>query len=112
MVKSHTWKIGKKGQNNGVIFLVSQKERRAVLEKGSGLRADLTYDQVNNIMQTQVAPQLEQDKFDGGIVNGAQAIIQILENKSEDSISFFQIVMLILATAVFLYLVKVLWSIY
>lgn len=106
----NTWKIGKKGQNNGVIFLASKKERRTALEKGSGLRSDLTYNQAADIIQTQVAPQLEQNEFDEGIVNGAQAIIQILEDKSDDSLSFLQIVMLIGMAAAWFYLVKALWG--
>lgn len=81
LVLFNTWKIGKKGQNNGVIFLASKKERRAALEKGSGLRSDLTYDQVDNIIQTQINPYLEQRDFDGGIVNGTETVLQILENE-------------------------------
>ena len=106
----NTWKIGKRGQNNGVIFLASKKEGRAAIEKGSGLRSDLTYEQIDNIIQTQITPQLEQGNFDTGIVNGAQAMIQILENKSEDSISFFQIVLLILGAVIWAYIAKTLWK--
>ncbi|WP_299406473.1 YgcG family protein [Acaryochloris sp. IP29b_bin.148] len=107
----NTWKIGKRGQNNGVVFLASKQEGRAAVEKGSGLRSDLTYEQVNNIIQTQITPQFEQGNFDTGIVNGVQAMIQILENKSEDSISFFQIVLLILGAVIWAYIAKTLWKV-
>lgn len=107
-----TWKLGKRGQNNGVMLLASKKEGRVAIEKGSGLRSDLTYEQVDNIIQTQITPQLERDNFDAGVVNGAQAMIQILENKSEDSISFFQIVLLMLGAVIWAYIAKTLWKVF
>lgn len=106
----NTWKIGKRGQNNGVVFVASKKEGRAAIEKGSSLRSDLTYEQIDNIIQTQITPQLEQENFDTGIVNGAQAMIQILDDKREDSISFFQIVLLILGAVIWAYIAKTLWK--
>lgn len=108
----NTWKVGKKGQNNGVVFLTSKKEGRAAIEKGSGLRSDLTYKQIDNILQTQITPELERGDFDTGIVNGAQAMIQILDDKREDSISFFQIVLLMLGAVIWAYIAKTLWKVF
>lgn len=75
----NTWGIGKKGVDNGILFLVSKYERRTEIETGYGLESILPDAKVGNILRTQVTPHFKQGNFDAGIVNGTQAIIQVLE---------------------------------
>ncbi|WP_299406469.1 YgcG family protein [Acaryochloris sp. IP29b_bin.148] len=76
----NTWGIGKKGEDNGILFLVSKNERRTEIETGYGVESILPDAQVGNILRTQVTPSFKQGNFDVGIVNGTQAIIQVLES--------------------------------
>lgn len=75
----NTWGIGKKGEDNGILFLVSKNERRTEIETGYGVESILPDAKVGNILRTQVTPYFKQGNFDTGIVKGTQAIIQVLE---------------------------------
>lgn len=70
----NTWGIGKKGLDNGVLFMVSKEDRRVEIETGYDLESILPDAQVGNIIQTQVTPQFKQGNFDGGILQGTQTI--------------------------------------
>jgi len=67
------WKIGKKGQDNGVLFLISVKDRRVEIER------ILPDGKVGNIIETQITPRFRQKDFDGGTLAATRAIIVSLE---------------------------------
>ena len=73
------WKIGKKGQDNGVLFLISVKDRRVEIETGYGVEGILPDGKVGNIIKTQITPHFRQKDFDGGTLAGTRAIIVSLE---------------------------------
>jgi uncharacterized protein len=74
----NTWKIGKQGKNNGVLFLISQRDRRTEIETGSGLTKILPDSKVEIILTQQVTPQYKQGKFNEGTLAGTLAIAQAL----------------------------------
>jgi uncharacterized protein len=73
------WKIGKKGQDNGVLFLISVKDRRVEIETGYGVEGILPDAKVGNIIETEITPRFRQKDFDGGTLAGTRAIIVSLE---------------------------------
>jgi uncharacterized protein len=73
------WKIGKKGQDNGVLFLISVKDRRVEIETGYGVEGILPDGKVGNIIKTQITPRFRQKDFDGGTLAATRAIIVSLE---------------------------------
>ncbi|MEA5572299.1 TPM domain-containing protein [Calothrix sp. UHCC 0171] len=73
------WGIGKKGKDNGVLFLVSVKDRRVEIETGYGVEGILPDAQVGNIINTEITPRFKQKDFDGGILAGTKALIIVLE---------------------------------
>ena len=73
------WKIGKKGQDNGVLFLISVKDRRVEIETGYGVEGILPDGKVGNIIETQITPRFRQKDFDGGTLAATRAIIVSLE---------------------------------
>ncbi|MGD1950546.1 MAG: TPM domain-containing protein [Leptolyngbyaceae cyanobacterium] len=77
----NTWGIGKQGENNGVLFLVSKDERRTEIETGSGLDKRLPITTVKKILQRQITPQFKVANFDAGIVNGTRTLIATIEAK-------------------------------
>lgn len=81
----NTWGIGKKGEDNGILFLVSKNERRTEIETGYGLESILPDAKVSSILRTQVTPSFKQGNFGTGIVKGTQTIIQVLEGGTIES---------------------------
>ncbi|WP_458648086.1 TPM domain-containing protein [Sivoneniella epilithica] len=74
----NTWKIGKQGKNNGVLFLISKGDRRTEIETGTGLTALLPSSKVEIILTQSVSPQYKQGNFNEGTLAGTRAISQAL----------------------------------
>jgi uncharacterized protein len=71
-----SWKIGRKGRDNGVILLIAVKERRIRIEVGYGLEAALTDVEASRIIRNVIAPALRRGDYFGGIASGIDAIIK------------------------------------
>jgi uncharacterized protein len=69
------WKIGRKGKDNGVIFIVSKQDRRMRVEVGQGLEGRLTDLMAGRIVDLVVSPYFKKGDFDGGFAAGASALI-------------------------------------
>jgi len=69
------WKIGQKGKDNGVIFIVSKADRKMRIEVGRGLQGVLTDLSAGRIIDTVVKPRFKQGNFDDGFLIGTRAII-------------------------------------
>jgi uncharacterized protein len=72
------WGIGRKGQNDGVVFLVAPKERKVRIEVGYGLEPVLTDALSSVILQQKVLPAFRAGQMEKGVVDGTEAIIQQL----------------------------------
>jgi uncharacterized protein len=68
------WGIGKKSQNNGVLFLVTLAENDIRIEVGYGLESIITDGRAGRILDDDVLPFLEKGDFDGAIEAGVIAI--------------------------------------
>jgi uncharacterized protein len=75
------WKLGKKGKDNGVLFLISKQDRRMRIEVGYGLEGDLTDLETSRIMDNVVAPYFRNGDFGGGIEKGVDSILASLEGQ-------------------------------
>ena len=70
-----TWQIGRKGQNDGVIFLIAPKERKVRIEVGYGLEPVLTDALSNVILQRKVLPAFKAGHMEQGVIDGTAAIV-------------------------------------
>jgi uncharacterized protein len=77
------WGIGKKGLNNGVLFLISKTDRRVEIETGKMVEAILPNASVGEIVNKEIIPRFKQDDFAGGILAGTQALVMALEGQHE-----------------------------
>ena len=77
----NTWGIGKKETNNGVLFLISQRDRRVEIETGTGLGEILPDREVGKIIEQKIIPDFQQGNFDRGTVSGTEAMIEILQQQ-------------------------------
>ena len=77
------WKLGEKGEDNGVLLLVSPADRRIRIEVGSGLRGKLSDASAGRIIRDLMAPRFDEGDFDSGIAAGVHAIISGLEGNEQ-----------------------------
>jgi uncharacterized protein len=78
----NNWKLGQKGQNNGVLVVVVPQNRRMRIEVGYGLEPVLTDAMASVIIRDVMTPAFKRGDYDAGIQNGVAAIIARLEGKS------------------------------
>jgi uncharacterized protein len=103
------WKIGQKGNDNGVLFLIARDDRKIRIEVGYGLEGILPDAIANRIIQDVIVPRFREQNFAGGIHSGIAALIQTVQgeqisaNLQEHDVSanrVFSIVVLLFAGTV------------
>jgi len=75
---AEAWKIGRKGQDNGAVFLVAKDDRKMRIEVGYGLEGVLTDAMSRRIIAEDVAPRFRDNQFAAGINAGVDRIIATL----------------------------------
>ena len=75
---AEAWKIGRKGQDNGAIFLIAKNDRRMRIEVGYGLEGVLTDLTTHRIIDESVAPLFRQNRYAEGINAGVDRIISVV----------------------------------
>lgn len=78
---AESWKIGKKGFDNGVILLVAVKDRRLRLEVGYGLEGVLPDAIAKTIINDYIVPRFRAQDYAGGIVAGVDAVLRVIKNE-------------------------------
>jgi uncharacterized protein len=79
---AETWKIGQKGFDNGVIFVVAPQDRQLRLEVGYGLEGVLPDAVASRIIREIVVPRFRNNDYEGGIINGLDAVMKIIRGES------------------------------
>jgi uncharacterized protein len=74
---AEAWKIGRKGADNGVVFVIAKNDRKMRIEVGYGLEGMLTDVQSRRIIGDVVAPYFQRNRFAEGIEAGVDRIIAI-----------------------------------
>ena len=78
---AESWKIGKKGFDNGVILVVAVKDRRLRLEVGYGLEGVLPDAIANRIISDYIVPRFRAQDYAGGIIAGMDAVLKVIRNE-------------------------------
>jgi len=73
------WGIGQKGTNNGAILLIAPAQRKLRIEVGYGLEGTLTDALSGQIIRRTIVPRIKAGDMAGGIVAGADELIQLLQ---------------------------------
>ncbi|WP_210413422.1 TPM domain-containing protein [Altererythrobacter sp. TH136] len=79
------WGIGDEQRNDGVILLVAPNDRKVRIEVGYGLEPVLTDGYSTLIVQNTILPKFRAGDMPGGVVAGADQIIQQLELPAEEA---------------------------
>ncbi len=74
-----TWKLGRKGTDNGVLILVVPGDRKIRIEVGYGLEGTLTDVKSSRIIREEMAPRFRTGDFAGGITAGVKAVLGTIE---------------------------------
>ena len=78
---AESWKIGKKGFDNGAILVVAVKDRRLRLEVGYGLEGVMPDAIAKRVTADYIVPYFRQQDYGGGIVSGIAAVDKILRKE-------------------------------
>ena len=79
------WKLGQEKKNNGVLLLVAPNERKVRIEVGYGLEGILTDAVASAIIRNAIVPSFKAGDMAGGIVKGADAVLEILNLDPEEA---------------------------
>ncbi len=72
------WGIGKKGEDNGLLILVSVSEHLIRIEVGYGLEGIITDGLTGEVIRQKIAPKFQQGNFGGGLFNGTAALANLI----------------------------------
>jgi uncharacterized protein len=78
---AETWKVGRKGFDNGVILVVAVKDRRLRLEVGYGLEGVLPDATAKQITSNYIVPSFRTRDYAGGILAGTDAVLKVIKNE-------------------------------
>lgn len=81
------WGVGKRGQNNGIVFLIAPKERKMRIETASGAREILSDSRADQIRDEAVIPRFKAGNIPQGIIGGTHAIMRVLDASSAPEIA-------------------------
>ncbi len=76
------WKLGRKGVDDGVLFVVAKNDRKMQIITGPGISGTLTDAMSKRIIAEIVAPKFRANDFAGGIDAGAQKIMALIEGEA------------------------------
>lgn len=68
------WGIGKKGVDNGLLFILARDERKAKIEVGYGLEGVITDTDAANVLKHVVLPAFKEGSYEKGIVSGVRML--------------------------------------
>lgn len=72
------WGIGKKGSDNGLLFLIAPTDHKVRIETGYGLEPILPDAATGRVLDTYVIPEFKKGDVNAGILHGTQALVRIL----------------------------------
>lgn len=75
------WKPGQRDKDNGILIVVVPNDKRMRIEVGYGLESIMTDLQAGRIIRDIMTPRFRDGDFNGGITEGAQAVIATLEGE-------------------------------
>lgn len=77
------WGVGRKGKDNGLVFLVAVDDRKMAIQNGYGLEGTLTDLETKLIIEDYVIPEFKKGDYYAGIDEGTDQIIKLLAGEFE-----------------------------
>src|SRR5205814_997224 len=76
-----SWKLGRKGVDDGVLLVVAKNDRRLHIEVGYGLEGILPDAIAKRIIEDDITPRFREGDFYGGIRAGVDRIMRVVEGE-------------------------------
>ena len=76
-----TWKLGRKGVDDGALLLIAKNDRSLRIEVGYGLEGALNDATAKRIVSDIIVPRFKSGDFYGGIEAGIQSMIKVIEGE-------------------------------
>ena len=76
---SEAWKLGEKGKDNGVLFLLVPSERKSRIEVGRGLEGEIPDILAKRILADVSRPYFQRGEYGQGLLAGTVSILHILD---------------------------------
>lgn len=98
---AHSWGIGQKGKDNGVLLLVAMQDRKVAIATGYGTEHLLTDAVCRRIISNEITPQFKDKSYYQGIDSGTTAIMKALAgeykaDKKDKGSGFFGVILFII----------------
>jgi uncharacterized protein len=77
-----TWKLGRKGIDDGVYLIVAKNDRRVRIEVSYGLEGALPDAVANRIITETITPHFKIGDYDGGVEAGVNQIISVINGEA------------------------------
>lgn len=76
---ANSWKLGRKGINDGVLLVIALQDHRIRIEVGLGLENTLTDEECKRILDESILPQFKKGNFYDGLHGGILEIQKLIE---------------------------------
>lgn len=73
------WRLGRQGQDDGVLLVVAKQSHALRIEVGYGLEGRITDVQAKHIIDERIAPAFRQGDYYTGVLHGIDAIGELIE---------------------------------
>ncbi|MGE5470634.1 MAG: TPM domain-containing protein [Bacteroidota bacterium] len=77
-----TWKVGRKGVDDGALLIVAKEDRKLRIEVGYGLEGALNDATAKRIIAEVITPYFKAGDFPGGIAAGVEAILKVVDGEA------------------------------
>jgi len=78
---AETWKLGRKGVDDGLLLLVAKEDRAVRIEVGYGLEGAIPDAVANRVIDEIIVPHFRDGDFSGGIDAGVDSLIKIVSGE-------------------------------
>jgi uncharacterized protein len=76
-----TWKVGRKGVDDGAILIIAKNDRRVRIEVGYGLEGALPDAIASRIIAETITPHFKLSDYDGGVEAGVNQMISVVNGE-------------------------------
>jgi uncharacterized protein len=77
-----SWKIGRKGADDGLLMIVLTRDHKIDIEVGYGLESRVTDAEAHRIIREVMAPRLREGKPDDALSEGVDALLTTIEGRA------------------------------
>lgn len=83
---ARTWALGQAVNDNGVLILVAQRERKIRIEVGDGLSNELSNQRVDTIIKAHMVPSFRASRASTGVRNGVVEVLAGLRGEAVNEV--------------------------